>query len=84
MLTADDILGQRLDESRPIAVSTANGGLTRGAPRGDSDCPHRARWITEYLRARRLRLRTTWPAAKGPHRRCEPCERFLFRIGDGR
>lgn len=79
-ITRDDALSQRLDEARPLAVSSGGDGLKPVAHRSALDDPWRARLVDALNRKHGLR-RKTWPASHGQPRRCEPSERWLFQRG---
>lgn len=83
-LTSDDVLAQRLDEQRPVAVGTGSKGPRRATVRrSDFDDDWRSQFLDKlwraYCKERGIRQPVTWPAARGPHPRLEVRERFLFR-----
>jgi len=83
-LTTQDVFEQRLDEGRPAVLGRSEGGLFVPAYRSDDDDPWRTALVNSLNRKHGLR-RTSWPAARGPHRRCTPDERWMFQaVGGGR
>lgn len=84
VLTSDDVLAQRLDEQRPVAVGTGSKGPRRATVhRSDFDDDWRSQFLDTlwraYCKERGIRLPCSWPAPRGPHQRLEARMRFLFR-----